>query len=252
MQEFWKIIPTKLLIALTLIAFIFIGGLIWYAVVYQNNPVEILGVIKLGERSDELRKQLLKARADIESRVAPETYNAVLSRLKEAESKISHPSNAVDNLKAQLKQREDRINQLSKELAETRMALESVKRDLQLSRKDSQELTDQLNQLRLNEVNMRLEGVTGISKQKSIEAFSRQLSELAKEASGSVDSAKVSAIAYSYNEILVSLKKELPTDSYIQTAKTVNPEGQYVSSLATVLRTSIPQLRAYLEQRYLK
>jgi hypothetical protein len=112
--ETLKTLPKKVVTILAVLTVIFIGFLLLYVVVYRDRPVEIWG-IKLGERDDELRKQLLKARADIESRIPPETHTAILSRLKETESKIAQLTKAgesrifqlnkeIDNLKVQLRQ----------------------------------------------------------------------------------------------------------------------------------------------------
>ena|SRR5690242_5731768 len=52
-------IPTKLLVAIVLVVLLFTCSLVGYAVVFQNTPVEIFGILKFGERADELRQRLV-------------------------------------------------------------------------------------------------------------------------------------------------------------------------------------------------
>ena len=63
--EVLKRLPKKLVIVLVVLAVLLTAFLLLYVVVYRDRPVEIWG-IKLGERDDELRQQLQKARAEIE------------------------------------------------------------------------------------------------------------------------------------------------------------------------------------------
>jgi len=55
---------------------------------------------------------------------------------------------------------------------------------------------------------------------------------------------------FTYNQIVRSVKKELPNDPYIEQLRELTGENFYVT--LPVVRSAIPQLRLNLEQRYLK
>ncbi len=242
MWDFLKNIPTKWVTIFVLIGLLSVVVLVGYSVMFQNKPVELWG-IKVGESTEDLRKQLQKAQDEIESRVPLEKHNSLLGRLKEAESRNSQRSSEVDNLKIQFKQREDKINQLTKELEETKLALETTNRDLQLSRQEAQKLSAQLNEMKKKDY------ISPMVK-KRLEAFSQQLSELEKQAI-SLDTQNGWALITSYNNILKSLRKEIPNDTYVQNASELKSEGS-IFVLGPSLRTASSQLKYYLERAYLK
>jgi predicted nucleic acid-binding Zn-ribbon protein len=261
--EVWDKIPPKLLIALAVIGFMYTGAAITYGL-YKNTPVEIFGIVKFGERDDALRARLVKALAENETKIAPEVYNAALERAKVAESKSTEPNpqiksrlfvaeNEVGSLKVQIKDRDTKIAALEKELAETskeraesNRTLEATKKELQLSRKELQEKAVQLDELR-----KKVEEISLANKKRGVYGFVEQLIALEKLVQGTVDTWNESPYVNSYNEIVTGLKRELPTDAYLQS---VNPlsDRPATATVAASLRSSVPRLRVYLEQRYLK
>jgi hypothetical protein len=240
--EVLKRLPKKLVIVLVVLAVLFIGFLLSYVVVYRDRPVEIWG-IKLGERDDELRKQLLKARAEIELRIAPETHTAVLVRLKEAESKISQFNKDVDNLKVQLKQREDRASQLTKELEETSTTVVNARRDLRLAKEENQKLIIQLSELKKTLDSSRL-----VLTRKKIQAFVDDLDELAKLKGVSSNQG---GLFDRYNLILKSLKNEFANDFFIQSMQEIDPNAMG-TTVGVRFSNASYQLKNYLEKTYLK
>jgi DNA repair exonuclease SbcCD ATPase subunit len=240
-----------LVIVLVVLAVIFIGFLLSYVVVYRDRPVEIWG-IKLGERDDELRKQLLKARAEIESRIAPETHAAVLARLKEAESKISQLTKEaesrisqlnkdVGNLKVELKQREDRASQLTKELEEAGTTVGNARQDLQVVKEENQKLIIQLSELKKELDSSRLI-------KKKIQAFADDLAVLAMF--GHISSNQ-GGFVDQYNNILKSLKNELPNDFFIKSVQELDPNATG-TTVGLKLANGSQQLKGYLDKTYLK
>jgi hypothetical protein len=240
--EVLKTLPKKYLIRVVVLAVIFIGLLLLYVVVYRDRPVEIWG-IKLGERDDELRKQLVKARADIELKIAPETHAAVLARLKEAESRISQLNKDVGNLKVQLKQREDRASQLSKELEENSITVRNARRDLQLAKEENQKLIIQLSELKKTLDSSRL-----VLTRKKIQAFVDDLDELAKLKGVSGNQG---GLFDQYNLILKSLKNEFANDFFIQSSQEIDPNATGTTAGVRFSNASY-QLKNYLEKTYLK
>jgi DNA repair exonuclease SbcCD ATPase subunit len=250
--EVLKKLPKNLVIVLVVLAVLFIAFLLLYVVVYRDRPVEIWG-IKLGERDDELRKQLVQARAENELRIAPETHAAALARLKEAESKISQltkeaasrisPLNKdVDNLKVQLKQREEKASQLTKELEETSTTAGNARRDLQLAKEENQRLI-----ARLNEMKKTLD--SSDSTKKKLQFFAADLGVLARAGSGM--SSNQGGVVEQYNNILKSLKNDLSNDSFIQNVQELDPSASWIT-LGPRLYNGSQQLKDYLEKTYLK
>lgn len=245
-MDFWNRIPTKFLLTVTLAAFLFLCVLIWYAVIYKNTPVEIFGIVKFGERDDALRARLVKAQTDAETRIAPEVHNAVLAKLKDAESKTSGPKIEASKLKLQVKEREDKIAELDKTLAQTKAGLDAARNDLLLSRKHSQELTSQVSELK-----KQVEETSLINKKKSVRGFVQQLYELEKSVGGSKDPYTAQAYARAYNEILTAVQKELPNDAYVQSTNPLSGLGT-TESIEASSKNAFSRLRVYLEERYLK
>jgi hypothetical protein len=269
---FWERIPPKLLVVLTLIAFVYMGAAITYAL-YKNTPVEMFfGFVKFGERDDILRARLVKALADNEARIAPEVYNAALERAKVAESKSSEPNpelksrlvaseNEVGKLKVQIKERdtkiaalEKEIGDMSKERAESNRTIEALRKDLQLSQKAFQERGVQIEGLKKT-----VEEISLANKSKTISSFIQQLSALEKLVNESLNSSNQQAYVNPYNEILAATKKELPSDSYVTIASSLSTVRSYfpvdrysTSEIAVNLKTSIQGLRIHLEQLYSK
>ena len=242
MLDFLKNIPTRWLIIFMQIGLLSVIVLVAYSVMFQNKPVELWG-IKVGESTEALHKQLQKAQAEIESRVPSEKYNAVLAPLREAESKISQQSSDIDNLKKQLKQREDKPSQLMKDLEETKAALGIARKELQLSKEENQKLIAQVNE-------MKKKDEPSFIFKKKIEAFSQQLSEIQKQGPN-LNSYDQWAVVTSYNNILKSLKKDIPNDSYIQNTVELNTGGDW-SYLRAAVTSGSSQLKNYLERTYLK
>jgi myosin heavy subunit len=250
--ETLKTLPKKVVTILAVLTVIFIGFLLLYVVVYRDRPVEIWG-IKLGERDDELRKQLLKARADIESRIPPETHTAILSRLKETESKIAQLTKAgesrifqlnkeIDNLKVQLRQSEDKVGQLTRDLNETSTTVGNARRDLQLAKEENQRLI-----ARLNEMTKTLD--SSDSTKKRLQFFAADLAGLARAGSGM--SSNQGGVVEQYNNILKSLKNDLSNDSFIQGVQELDPSAVWIT-LGPRLYNGSQQLKDYLEKTYLK
>jgi hypothetical protein len=109
-----------------------------------------------------------------------------------------------------------------------------------------------------NELKKKMEELSLANKNKGIAGFVQQLAELEKlsktadhQSSYAADANAVRALALSYNELLTAIKKELNSDPYVQARNMANTTGDYAPVLS-YLRSSIPQLRIYLEQRYLK
>lgn len=246
MGDLLKRIPTKILIILTLATFLFAATLIAYSVIYQNAPVEIFGIVKFGERADDLRARLLKAQAEAESRISPEVYKALLGKLKAAESRNYSPKIEAEKFEAKIKERDDTISDLRRQLVETKTALENAKSDLQRSAKASQELKSQLIELK-----QKVEDISLADKRKGILGFVHQLNELEKNVGGSKDAYAAQAHARSYNQILTGIKRELPNDAYLQSANPVSDLGT-LDSITSGVKDSFSRLRVYLEQRYLK
>jgi chromosome segregation ATPase len=248
-----KTLPKKLVIRVVVVTVIFIGFLLLYVVVYRDRPVEIWG-IKLGERDEELRQQLQKAQAEMALKIAPETHAAVLARLKEAESKVSQLTKEtesrisqlnkdVGNLKVQLKQREDRASQLTKELEETNMTLGNARRDLQLAKDENQKLIIQLSELKKELDSSRL-----ILTKKKIQALADDLAVLAKF--GAISSNQ-GGFVDQYNNVLKSLKNELPNDFFIKSVQELDPNA-IGTTVGLKLANGSQQLNSYLEKTYLK
>jgi chromosome segregation ATPase len=258
--DFLDKIPTKLLIALVLITFLFTGGLIAYAVIYQNNPVELFGIVKFGESADDLRKRLVKLQAESESRIAPEVHHAVLARLKEGEAKSSLPSSEGSKLKGVLKERDNRIAELTKDLAEamrtveklteglseTRGKVENLSAQLQASRKTSAERSRQL-----KEQTEKMEKITSIERRKAIMGYVQQFEVLENSVGRTLNDYTEQSYVKEYNDILRALQKELPNDSYVQNATPLSIFGTR-ESFESSLKSTSSRMRSYLEQRYLK
>lgn len=242
MTDFLEKIPTKWLILFAAAFLLFISVVVGYAVLFQNKSVDFFGLIKVGESLDDLRQQLDKAKAEINSRVPREEYNALIAKLKQTESKSSQGTSDVNVLKVQFKQREDTITQITKEIEETKLALATAKRELQSARDQAQRIAAELDELKKKQV--------GSIPQKKIQAFIQQLVSLEKEAP-SMDGYNQTALVTSYNNMLKSLKKDLPNDTYIQGASELSPSSSW-SYLGPALKLFSAQLKNYLEQTYLK
>ena len=240
--EVLKKLPKKLVIVLVVLTVLLIAFLLLYVVVYRDRPVEIWG-IKLGERDDELRKQLQKARTENELRIAPETHAAALARLKEAESKISQLNKDVGNLTVQLKQREDRASHLAKELEETNTTVGSARRDLQLAKEENQKLIVQLSELKKT-----LDSSRSVLTRKKIQAFVDDLDQLANLKG--VNSNQT-GLFDQYNLILKSLKNEFANDFFIQSTQELDPNATGTTAGVRFSNASY-QLKNYLEKAYLK
>jgi archaellum component FlaC len=173
--------------------------------------------------------------------VAPEVYNAVTARLKDAEAKFSRANNQLDTLRLELKQSEGRVNQLSKEFDETKSTLGKAMRDLQSVKEENQKLSVQL-------AEMKKTLDASVFTRKKIQALVQELTRVEfarafpRNSGGTVDL---------YNTILRSLKKELPNDFYVQDSKELDPSTDW-AILAPILGNTSSQLKGYLETTYLK
>jgi septal ring factor EnvC (AmiA/AmiB activator) len=181
--EFLDKIPTKIVVALVLITFLFTSGLIAYAVIYQNNPVELFGIVKFGEGADDLCKRLVKLQAESELRIAPEVHHAALARLKEAEAKSSLPNTEDSKLKGRLKERDNKIAELTKDLSEAMRTVEKLTKDLSEARGKVESLSVQLQASRtasaeisrqFKEQTKKMEEIISIERRKIITGYVQQ------------------------------------------------------------------------------
>jgi len=279
MTEFLKRIPAKHLIFSLLFVLISMTGLIAYAVIFQNTPVEIFGVVKFGERAEELRARLGKLQAEsdskiapevhqaalarlkkAESKIAPEVHQAALARLKEAESKSSLPSPESSKLRGQLKERDEKITELtkqlieakrsgeilSKDLSEAKGKIEIVNVELQGSQKGFSEISRQF-----KDQTKKLEEMVSLDKRRTLTGYIRQFEDLEKRSGNTVDDYTELSYVRQFNDVLTALKKELPNDNYIQNVTPLWLTGTR-HSFSSSLKSASARIMAYLEQRYLK
>lgn len=215
------------------------GGIDLVCRCLPGSPGRNVG-IKVGERDDELRKQLLKAQAEIQARVTPEAHNVVLGERKGLEAKLSRANQDLDKLRTEIKENDGRVGQFSKELEEAKATLGKAMRDLQSAKDENHKLSLQINELKKT-------FDASVLTRKKIQAFVQELArvEFGKEfprEGGTIEG---------YNVILRSLKKELPNDSFVQTSKELDVSIDW-RILAPMLGNTTSQMRGYLETTYLK
>jgi hypothetical protein len=177
------------------------------------------------------------------------------AQLKEVKSKNSQLITDLDNLTKQSKQREVRPNQPSKELEEARTALAKATRQSQELEETKAALAARTQET--NELKKKAEesSASAINKKKVIESFVGQLSKLEKSVNVTaiVDYNDLGSYIFTYNQIVRSLKKELPNDSYIEQIVELRAptSAPTYNVLLSAMRTLVPDLRVHLEL-YLK
>lgn len=278
MTDVLEKIPAKILIGIVLFVLVFMTLLITYSVAVQNRPIEIWG-IKIGETDDELRARLRKVQAESDSKVskeihqnalnrlkeadskiAPEVHQAALARLKEAESKASLPSPESSKLRSQLKERDDKIGELTKQLTESKRINEILAKDLADVKGKIEVVTVELHgsQKNFSEISRqhkdqtkKLEEMVSLEKRNILTGYIRQFEDLEKRSGTTIDDYIELSYVRQFNDVLTALKKELPNDIYIQNVTPLWLTGNR-HSFSSSLKSTGARIRVYLEQRYLK
>jgi septal ring factor EnvC (AmiA/AmiB activator) len=149
----------------------------------------------------------------------------VHTRLKEAEAKSALPSTDSAKFKGQLKERDDKIAEMTKDLSEARHTVENLTKDLseargkveslsvelQASRKTSSEISRQL-----KDQTKKMDEFLSVEKQRQriIAEFIQQFDLLEKNVSTSKDDYTAQGYIREYNAALQALKKELESDEF--------------------------------------
>ncbi len=252
-----------------LIALVVIGLAIFVCyIVYPDRLDRGAGLIRYGinaaawkvvQVTQEEAPKKQDTKAALPNKTVPvETHNVALVRLKEVESRNSVTNADNARLKAQVKERDEKIEELNKAVVESKKAASTEKFSFGESPKESMERAAKL-AVQVEELKRKVEELTFTNKRKAMAGFVQQLTELEKLSTVAdrhtttlADYNAVMAIAHSYNQLVTGLKKELAqSDPYVQAVNTVDASAQYLPVLA-YLRATIPQLRISLEQRYLK
>lgn len=193
----------------------------------------------------------------------------MLSRLKEAESRVrdteskaSLPSPETSQLRSQLKERDNRIATLTKELIETTRRVEVLNKDLAEAKGKVENVSVELqgSQTKVSEVSRqfkdqskKLEDITSLdtARRRTVAGYIQQFEDLEKRSGSSLDDYVEQNYVKQFNEVLTALKKDLPTDNYVQNVQSLWLYGTR-ESFASNLKSTSARIRLYLDQRYLK
>jgi chromosome segregation ATPase len=196
---------------------------------------------------------------ETEPKIAPEVHQAVLTRLKQAEAKASQPSPEISKLRSELKERDETIAQLTKELNDATWKAELLTKDLSDAKGKTETVTIELRayQSKLNAISEQLKEQTkklnemvSLDRRNTLRGYIRQFEFLEKNSALSSDSYVLRNYVNEYNDILSALKKELPSDNYVQRTTSISSVGT-TDSFVSAIKSGAARLKLYLEQRYL-